>query len=112
MKAKEEPKANLYFQQVVSFGAVISLTEHLVPIFLSFYIGSWSDKYGRKPFLAVCMIGKLLGSVGDLLAGIWLDQINRWTWLALSTPVQNISGGQLAFIMMIYSFIADNSTPR
>ena len=62
--------------------------------------------------MAVCMIGKLLGSVGDLLAGIWLDQINRWTWLALSIPVQNISGGQLAFIMMIYSFIADNSTPR
>ena len=96
----------------MNFGAVISFVEHLVPIFLSFYIGSWSDKYGRKPFLAACMIGKLLGSVGDLLAGIWLDQINRWTWLALSTPVQSVLGGKLAYIMMTYSFIADNSTPR
>ena len=60
----------------------------------------------------MCMIGKLLGAVGNLLAGIWLDEMNRWIWLAMYMPVQNISGGTLTFVMMVYSFIADNSTPR
>ena len=97
---------------MVSFGTIISLAEHVIPILLSFYIGSWSDRYGRKPFLAVCMIGKLMSAIGNLLAGIWIDEMNRWVWLALYMPAQNISGGTLTFVMMTYSFIADNSTSR
>ena len=96
----------------MSFKNVIALTEHIIPILLSFYIGSWSDRFGRKPFLALSMIGRTLGAVGNLIAGIWLDKISKWGWLALYMPIQNISGGTLTFIMMTYSFIADNSTPR
>ena len=40
------------------------------------------------------------------------DDDDRWVWLAVYLPVQNISGGVLTFIMMTYSFISDNSTPR
>ena len=98
--------------EVVSFNAIKSWTEHLVPILLSFYIGSWSDHFGRKPFLALCMFGKLVGAVFNLLNGIFLDEWNRWVWLGTVMPIQNISGGYLTFIMMTYSFIADNSTPR
>ena len=97
---------------MISFNNIIAITEHTVPILLSFYIGSWSDRFGRKPFLALCMAGKTLGAVGNLFAGIYLDQMDRWVWLAVYLPVQNISGGFLTFIMMTYSFIADNSTPR
>ena len=97
---------------MISFNNIIAITEHTVPILLSFYIGSWSDRFGRKPFLALCMAGKTLGAVGNLFAGIYLDQMDRWVWLAVYLPVQNISGGFLTFIMMTYSFIADNSTAR
>ena len=69
-------------------------------------------RFGRKPFLALCMAGKLLGAVGNFLGGFYLEGMSRWTWLAIYMPVQNISGGMLTFIMMTYSFIADNSTPR
>ena len=63
----------------------MSLTEHFVPILLSFYIGAWSDRkdgkikkqmfkrlfrFGRKPFLALCMAGKLLGATGNFLGGM------------------------------------------
>ena len=75
------------------------------------------------------MAGKLLGAVGNFLggeytsspykyilkttlSGFYLEGMSRWTWLAIYMPVQNISGGMLTFIMMTYSFIADNSTPR
>jgi len=99
-------------KEVVSFNNVIALTEHFVPILLSFYIGSWSDKFGRKPFLALCMAGKICGAISNFLAAVFLDGLNRWTWLAIYMPVQNISGGQLTFVMMTYSFITDNSMPR
>ena len=39
--------------QVVSFNQVISLTENFIPIFFSFYIGSWSDKFGRKVLITI-----------------------------------------------------------
>ena len=35
-------------KEVVSFNNVISLAENLLPILFSFYIGSWSDHFGRK----------------------------------------------------------------
>ena len=38
--------------------------------------------------------------------------ISRWVWLGTVLPIQNITGGFLTFIMMTYSFIADNSTQR
>ena len=98
--------------QVVSFNQIISITEHVVPILLSFYIGAWSDRFGRKPFLAVCMAGKLLGGVGMLLAGVYLEKMNRWMWLVVYMIPQNLSGGTLTYVMMTYSFIADNSSPR
>ena len=97
---------------MVSFKAIRSWTEHLIPILLSFYIGSWSDHFGRKPFLAFCMIGKLGGALMNLLNAIYLEQWDRWVWLATVMPVQNISGGYLTFIMMTNSFIADNSNQR
>jgi hypothetical protein len=44
---------------VVSFSRILSTAEHLVPILLSFYLGSWSDIYGRIPFIAINMTGKV-----------------------------------------------------
>ena len=38
-------------QEVVHFNSIIALTTNLVPLLLSLYIGSWSDRFGRKPFL-------------------------------------------------------------
>ena len=35
-------------KEVVSFNNIISLAENLIPILFSFYIGSWSDRFGRK----------------------------------------------------------------
>ena len=81
--------------QMVSFNSIRSWTEHLVPILISFYIGSWSDHFGidhvilltfdcksltvgRKPFLALCMVGKLGGAVFNLLNAIYLEEWSRW----------------------------------
>ena len=36
---------NKTIKQVVSFNNILSMTEHFVPILLSFYIGAWSDRH-------------------------------------------------------------------
>ena len=33
---------------------------------------------GRKPFLALCMVGKLGGAVFNLLNAIYLEEWSRW----------------------------------
>ena len=56
------------------------------------------------------MAAQVLGAIGNLLAGVYLDQVSRWAWLGLYILTQSIGNGP--FVMTTYSFIADNSTPR
>ena len=84
-------------------------------------------------FIVLCMFGKVVASVANLFGGVYLDGMNRWVdigcrypgyiihyttthgrwvWLAAYMPVQNITGGWMALVMVTYSFIADNSSPR
>ena len=97
---------------MVDFNNAISITDNFVPILLAFYIGSWSDKFGRKPFIALFMVGKLVALLGTLLGGIFLDEMGKWAWLALVTPINMIAGGVSTFVLITYSFAADNSSPR
>ena len=88
------------------------MCENIVPIILAFYIGSWSDKFGRIPFIAMFMAGTLLRLTGTLFAGIFLEEISKWVWLGLVMPVTCLSGSLGIFILVVYSFSSDNSTPR
>ena len=97
---------------VTSFNNVIALAEHFVPILLAFYIGSWSDHFGRKPFLALCMFGKVMGSMFNFLNAVYLKEWNRWVWVSTVMPIQNICGGDLAWTMLTFAFISDNTTIR
>ena len=45
----------LLFLQVVSFTNILIMTTNFIPILLSFYIGSWSDRFGRKPFIGAAL---------------------------------------------------------
>ena len=46
--------------EVADFNNVVAIVENVIPIVLAFYLGSWSDHWGRKPFLILCMFCKLL----------------------------------------------------
>eukprot|EP00090_Calanus_glacialis_P013647 TRINITY_DN22303_c0_g1_i1.p1 TRINITY_DN22303_c0_g1~~TRINITY_DN22303_c0_g1_i1.p1 ORF type:complete len:512 (+),score=57.94 TRINITY_DN22303_c0_g1_i1:1-1536(+) len=98
--------------EMSSFYNYISLAEHLIPIFISFYLGSWSDHYGRKPFIYISMTGFLVSSVMNLMNVIYLKEWDKWVWLASVILSKNVFGGGLGFVMVVYSFIADNSTDK
>ena len=98
--------------ELSTFQNYISLAEHAVPILLSFYLGSWSDHLGRKPFLYTIMTGMLLSSFMNLMNAVYLQGWNKWVWLFSVILSQNLFGGSLAYVMVVYSFIADNSNER
>lgn len=57
-------------------------------------------------------MAKTLGAVGSVLVGgVYLDQTSKWLWLSFYIPVQSF-GGNGTFVLVTYSFIADNSGPR
>ena len=97
---------------VESFNNYIAITENVIPILLAFYLGSWSDHWGRRPILFVTLTGKLISSFLNFINAVYLKEWSRWVWLATVMVVQNVTGGLLALIMVLYSFIADNSTTR
>ena len=39
----------------MSFTNILIMTTNFIPILLSFYIGSWSDRFGRKPFIGAAL---------------------------------------------------------
>ena len=90
----------------------MSLAEHLVPILFSFYLGSWSDAWGRKPFIYMSMSGMLFSAGMNLLNAVYLREWNKWVWLATVIFVRNAFGGVLGYVMIVYSFIADNSSDK
>ena len=95
-----------------TFYNYISLAEHFVPILISFYLGSWSDHWGRKPFIYMSMTGMMFSSVMNLMNAVFLKKWNKWIWLVSVILSKNAFAGQLGFIMVVYSFIADNSNDR
>ena len=98
--------------QVVSFNNIIAITNNVIPILLSFYLGSWSDQFGRLPFLAIYMAGRTLSALANFVNSIYLDEWGKWVWLATVMPPLNLSGGISSYIIMLYSFISDNTTAR
>ena len=97
---------------MISFNSIIAITNNVVPILLSFYLGSWSDQFGRLPFLAIYMIGRILAALANFLNAVYLDEWGKWVWLATVMPPLNLSGGIVSYIIMVYSFISDNTTAR
>ena len=98
--------------QVINFNNAKSLTENFVPILIAFYIGSWSDKYGRKPFIFLFLAGTFIDLIGTLLSGIFLDEISKYVWLAIALPSRSLAGGSRTFSLMVFNFVSDNSSPR
>ena len=98
--------------EVINFNNAKSLTENFVPILIAFYIGSWSDKYGRKPFIFLFLAGTFIDLIGTLLSGIFLDEISKYVWLAIALPSRSLAGGSRTFSLMVFNFVSDNSSPR
>ncbi|XP_043289896.1 proton-coupled folate transporter-like [Venturia canescens] len=86
-----------------------SFIDGLVPAILSFCLGSWSDKYGRKPILLASYSGSAISFF--LWAVLSSMELNPWWYLLASVPPALV-GGYSSLILATYCYITDITSER
>lgn len=91
---------------------VRSTIESLLSVLLCLFIGPWSDKFGRKPFLILNLIGTTLSFVLMSIFSFF-PNISPWYSIVCSVPGL-VTGGAAAYLTIILSYITDitNSETR
>lgn len=70
------------------------------------FLGSWSDRYGRRPLMLYSQIGSCLGFI---LLGIASDLPHAMAWLFAARIIDGLSGGNLTIAQ---AYISDISAPE
>ncbi|KAG6461335.1 hypothetical protein O3G_MSEX012560 [Manduca sexta] len=86
------------------------IASHVVPLLLAFFLGSYSDKRGRKFILLAGLIGKLYFSVM-----ITVNTMNEWpVEYVIYTAVlpSALTGSDLAIFAGCFAYIADVSSVK
>ncbi|XP_055921656.1 proton-coupled folate transporter [Eupeodes corollae] len=85
-----------------------SILESVIPAFISFFLGPWSDKFGRRPVIILTYTGYTISYIimGLLTLISEHTQFSPWFYLISSLP-SVFFGGTCALITVIYCYISD-----
>ena len=87
----------------------LSLTESIVSIFALTIFGAWSDRVGRRPVMLIPATGMVLQCLVNLfIFGLGLPL----SFFFLASAIQGASGGFALFIVLCFSYVADNTTKK
>ncbi|XP_054706593.1 proton-coupled folate transporter-like [Uloborus diversus] len=89
---------------LLGYNFLAFLTSSILVIF----IGSWSDKYSRRVPVIVALIGMLIDDVGTTLCSLFMD--TRVEFLFIPAFINGLSGGFIAIMAVLYSYISDITT--
>lgn len=87
-----------------------AVSASLLPLLVLLFVGSLSDRYGKKPMLVTVLIGFVaMGAVYTLVAfeDEWPVEV-----LFAGSLSADITGSWVVFNMAVYSFVADITTPE
>ncbi|XP_042872507.1 proton-coupled folate transporter-like isoform X2 [Penaeus japonicus] len=103
------PNDEIEVQQVASkFQGIATVAENMIPMFLLLYIGPFSDRFGRKPFLCLSLVMKTLSMLVYFLASVF---IYSPTELTLVAPfIYSLGAAMGGFQMLVFACIADVTT--
>ncbi|XP_054706589.1 proton-coupled folate transporter-like [Uloborus diversus] len=85
-----------------------SLITMLPSSLLAVFIGSWSDKYGRKIPIAVALIGIIIDGLGSTVCAAFL--YSRVEFYYIPALFAGFSGGFIGVLTVLFSYTADIST--
>lgn len=92
---------------------VTSIFTNVVPALWSFFLGPWSDKFGRKPIFISTMTGftlqYLITTAITYLAASYT--INPWWYLLAILPLM-FTGGYCSIITVLFCYITDITDER
>ena len=97
--------------EVAQFKVYESIVDHVFPVICSFFLGSWSDTFGRKWLLYAYFFFCMVHTSGLMLNSAFMSWPKEYLLFSVNLPVA-LSGGHITFSMGIASFITDISTPE
>ncbi|XP_065094541.1 probable peptidoglycan muropeptide transporter SLC46 [Ochlerotatus camptorhynchus] len=99
-------------EKVQPYAATISMTivllTSVVPALVALFLGPWSDKFGRKPVIAIASVGYMLTEI----LMVWISYLSSyyalspWLYVVANIPVA-VSGGYSVFNAGIFSYMND-----
>lgn len=93
------------YLRTVNHYRVAFIIVYLVPaVILTLFIGSISDRYGRKPLLCLTVAGNLFIPILGLIT-VYLDTDTRFMFIGGFAA--GLSGGLCAVLALLYSYVSD-----
>ncbi|CAG4947399.1 unnamed protein product [Colias eurytheme] len=106
IKNNETSHLEAEVQKYATFvNTVNMIIEAVVPALLSFFLGAWSDTYGRKPLMAWAILGSSISSMLLVLFGL-LDNLGPWWYIITMIPF-SITGGFVVLFTGAYCYVSD-----
>lgn len=87
---------------------VKNLTEAVLSIFFTLFIGPWSDKFGRKPILVSTTVGFFLTYLTLMILHLLNVTLSAWFYV-LAFVFVAMFGGHVTLFVAIYCYITDVS---
>lgn len=85
-----------------------SVISMLPSAILALFIGSWSDKYGRKPPLILALTGIIIDGFGAVTCAYYFH--TRVEYYYITAVFTGLSGGFISVLMVLYSYASDITT--
>lgn len=82
-----------------------SLIQMTPSAILALFIGSWSDKYGRKPPVICALVGIILDGFGTIMCAYNIS--SRVEYYYIPALFTGFSGGFISVLMVLYSYASD-----
>ncbi|XP_050308305.1 proton-coupled folate transporter-like isoform X2 [Anthonomus grandis grandis] len=98
-------------QLVASMGVWKTILQSALPAFLIMFVGSWSDRWGkRKPCMLLPIVGELLTALGLLICTYFFDELPMEVAGFVEGLFPAMTGGWFTMFMGVFSYIADVTT--
>ncbi|KAL1488422.1 hypothetical protein ABEB36_014895 [Hypothenemus hampei] len=98
-------------QLVASMGVWKTILQSALPAFLIMFVGSWSDRWGkRKPCMLLPIVGELLTSIGLIVCTYFYYELPMEVAGFIEGLFPAMTGGWFTMFMGVFSYIADVTT--
>ena len=96
--------------RVNNFELVQNILQQWPSVIYSFFVGSLSDEYGRKPCILLPLIGAFIGNIFNFINYALINQLPTEFFYLCGSFWYNILGGNGVFALGYYGFGASIST--
>ncbi|XP_044756762.1 proton-coupled folate transporter-like [Coccinella septempunctata] len=91
--------------------AIRTAIQGIVPFFLMIFLGSWSDRHGkRKPFILMPIFGEVVSTLGFILCTYFFLQLSVEYAIFFEAVPPSVTGGWFCFFVGIYSYVGGKSS--